>query len=159
MRDDPRSAGHLPLPTSHLPPPTALATRSTAAVKLFFLRCNKVCRVGKRSWLNLAFAALLLVAQHGALTHSVWHLGRNLPVQAHVEPDGGRHVPAQDDRSPQSRLCDLHFAMGSTLGGHCAAQATPVMATVSPWLATPDAAWRVAQPLRTPPSRAPPVLL
>ena len=122
------------------------------------LRC-RVCPVSKRSWLNLAFAALLLVAQHGAITHSVWHLGQHATAQTQAGLDGGAHAPGQDDHSPQSKLCDLHFAMGSLLAAECGGHGVPETAQLSHWLAPSSATWRVEQPLLSPPSRAPPVLL
>ena len=110
-----------------------------------------------RRWLlHLACVFLLLIAQHGAFTHSVWHLGDHLPIQAQGELES---APAQDDHAPQSKLCDLHFAMGSLLAGDCAGQGVADAAPLSPILATTPAVWRVAQPSLTPPTRAPPVLL
>ena len=115
--------------------------------------------MSRRALLHLAFAALLLLAQHGAITHSVWHLGSHAPAQAHAGLDGGAHAPGHDDRSPQSKLCDLHFAMGSLFAADCGGQSIAEAVQLYRWLATSTATWRVAQLLRTPPSRAPPVLL
>lgn len=114
--------------------------------------------MSKRSFLRFTCAFLLLIAQQGALTHSVWHLGRHAPAQ-HVEADGEFQTPERNDGSPQSKLCDLHFALGSLLAGDCPGQAVPDQVALSHWLATSAAIWRVAQPVVTPPSRAPPVLL
>jgi hypothetical protein len=114
--------------------------------------------VSQRSFLHLACALLLLLAQHGALTHSVWHLSRHAPAE-HANADGKRYAPERNDGSPQSRLCDLHWAMGSLLAGDCAGQSVSDTLPLSHWLAASTAAWRVAQPVVTPPSRAPPVLL
>ena len=112
----------------------------------------------KRSLLHVAFAALLLLAQHGAITHSVWHLGKHVPAQAQAGLDGGAHAPGQD-HSPQSRLCDLHFAMGSLFAADCGGQSLAEAVQLSHWLATSTATWQVTQPPLSPPSRAPPVLL
>jgi len=114
--------------------------------------------VTRRALLHFACAALLLIAQHGALTHSVWHLSKHAPAEAN-EAHGSTDSPAQHNRSSQSRLCDLHFAMGSLLTGDCGTYHTADAAPVLHWVAASDAAWRIAQPLLTPPSRAPPVLL
>jgi hypothetical protein len=114
--------------------------------------------VSKRPFLHFACALLLLIAQHGALTHSIWHLGGQAAAQ-HVETDGGFHSPDRQDRSPQSKLCDLHFAMGSLLGGDCAGQSVPGALALSHWIAASDSAWHVAQPFLSPHSRAPPVFL
>jgi hypothetical protein len=119
----------------------------------------RVCRVTKRSLLHLATAALLLIAQHGAITHSVWHLGNHAPAQALAGLDGGAYAPGQEDHSPQSRLCDLHLAMGSLFAADCGGHSVPETAQLSHWLAPSTVTWRVAQPSLPPPSRAPPVLL
>jgi hypothetical protein len=115
--------------------------------------------VSKRTFFHFACAFLLLISQHGALTHSIWHLGRHLPAQAHASLDAGAQKPAPKDRSPQSRLCDLHFAMGSLLTGDCAAQAATDAVEPIRWLETAAFDGRTSQSLLTPPSRAPPVLL
>ena len=114
--------------------------------------------MAKRVFLHFVCALLLLVAQHGALTHSVWHLHDHFPAHEQHDPAGAAHQHEDDEHSSQSRLCDLHFALGTLLAGDCGAQ--PVLATtvLSRWLATSGADWRIAQPAATPPSRAPPVL-
>jgi hypothetical protein len=114
--------------------------------------------MSKRSFLHLACAILLLIAQHGALTHSVWHLG-NLPGHAQEDQRVGSHSPGQDDPKSQSRLCDLHFAMGALFAADCGGAGIVDAAPLTQSLATPSAAWRTAHALLTPPSRAPPVLL
>ena len=62
----------------------------------------------KRGFLQIALAALLLVAQHGALTHQVRHLQDGLPVQ----------VQQQDDnkKTAHTGLCDFHVAFAEILG-------------------------------------------
>ena len=115
--------------------------------------------MSQRSFLHFACALLLLIAQHGALTHSVWHLGRHAPAQHAGLEDGEYHSPERNDRSPQSKLCDLHFALGSLLAGDCPGQVVAHDAALSHRLVAASAVWRAAQPLLTPPSRAPPVLL
>lgn len=113
----------------------------------------------KRAFLHLTCALLLLFAQHGALTHSVWHLRHHFPaperqnaaVTAQPTPDNGQ--------SSQSRLCDLHFALSALLAGDCGGKTAVQEAAVTNWLAVPAGSWRIAQPTTTPPSRAPPVLL
>lgn len=111
----------------------------------------------KRAWLHFACALLLLVAQHGAITHWVWHLHDHLPAhgQQHDADAASHH---DDGPSSQSRLCDLHFALGTLLSGDCGGQhslATPALAQA---LAPHVFAWRSSQPAVTPPSRAPPAL-
>jgi hypothetical protein len=115
--------------------------------------------MAKRALLHFACALLLLVAQHGALTHSVWHLHDHLPAHEQQGSAGAAQHPHDDGQNSQSRLCDLHFALGALLAGGCGGKAAAVPAAVSHWLATPTTVWRVAQSSTTPPSRAPPVLL
>ena len=62
----------------------------------------------KRGLLQIALAALLLAAQHGALTHQVRHLQDNLPAQSQQQ-DGGKQ------NSPPG-LCDFHVAFVQILG-------------------------------------------
>jgi hypothetical protein len=114
--------------------------------------------VSKRALLHCLFAFLLLLAQHGALTHSVWHLAGQVPgaVQA-MEDDGAGHRNGGDSR--QSKLCDLHFLLGSVLGGDCPAQGAVAAAVADELPATVERARHLALSTPTPPSRAPPVLL
>jgi len=114
--------------------------------------------VSQRSFLHFACAVLLLIAQHGALTHSIWHLARPAPAQL-TALDDEHHSPERNDRSPQSKLCDLHFALGSLLAGDCPGQAVAHDVALSHRPVATAAVWRAAQPLVTPPSRAPPALL
>jgi len=115
--------------------------------------------MAKRSALHFLCALLLLVAQHGALTHSVWHLGNPLPAQEHHEHAGAAHDDGDAGHSSQSKLCDLHAALGTLLAGGCAGQAVVALTDLSHELVTAPAIWRVAESTATPHSRAPPVLL
>ena len=115
--------------------------------------------MAKRAFLHFACALLLLVAQHGALTHSVWHLHDHFPAHEQQDSAGAEHHPHDDGQSSQSRLCDLHYALGVLFAGDCGGKTAAVAAEVSHWLAAPTGVWRVAQSTTTPPSRAPPVLL
>ena len=56
-----------------------------------------------RIFLKLFLAALLLVAQHAALTHAIWHAHGHEPVPQQHEENNGKG-------SFQSGLCDLHGA-------------------------------------------------
>ncbi len=58
--------------------------------------------------LQIALAALLLAAQHGALTHQVRHLQDNLPVQSQQQDNG--------KQKSQPGLCDFHVAFIQVLG-------------------------------------------
>ena len=62
----------------------------------------------KRGLLQIALAALLLAAQHGALTHQVLHLQDRLPVQVQQQ-DGSK-------KTAHSGLCDFHVAFAEILG-------------------------------------------
>ena len=62
----------------------------------------------KRGLLQVLFAALLLAAQHGALTHQVRHLQDNPPAQSQKH-NGGK-------QTSQSGLCDFHVAFVQVLG-------------------------------------------
>jgi hypothetical protein len=114
--------------------------------------------VSRRALLHCLFAFLLLLAQHGALTHSVWHLAGQVPgaVQP-AEDDGAGHRNGGDTR--QSKLCDLHFLLGTVLGGDCPAQAAVAAAVAGEPPVNGETGRQLALSTPTPPSRAPPVLL
>ena len=102
---------------------------------------------------------LMLIAQHGVLTHSVWHLGENLAAHEYVEHDGDSQPTDRRNGSTQSKLCDLHILMGSLLAGDCGGPSISNSVLLPPVLATYSASRPVAQLLLIPPARAPPVLL
>jgi hypothetical protein len=114
----------------------------------------------RRAFLHFACAFLLLSAQLSALTHSVWHLHDYLPAHAHPN-HAGAALDHNDDKTPSSEaeLCVFHAALGNLFAGGCASKPVIEAASLSSWLATSPAAWRVAQTVTLPPSRAPPVLL
>jgi hypothetical protein len=62
----------------------------------------------KRGFMQLALAALLLVAQHAALSHQIRHLQHNLPAQSQQQ-DGGK-------QKALSGLCEFHVAFAEILG-------------------------------------------
>lgn len=74
-----------------------------------------------RYLLQLTCILALLAAQHGALTHAVWHVYESLPAQAQAHGDH-EHDDAGDGRSPQADLCGLHLLLGTVLG--CAGAST-----------------------------------
>jgi hypothetical protein len=115
--------------------------------------------MAKRVALQFLFAFLLLAGQQVALVHSVWHLGKHAPVQTADNQARTAQHDQGDGKSSQSRLCDLHSALGTLLSGDCGSLPAAVAVTVSLELAIYAIAWRVAQSATTPPSRAPPVLL
>jgi len=114
--------------------------------------------MARRSTLHFLCALLLLVAQHGALTHSVWHLGNQLPAHEHHDSAGAAHGHDDDGHTSQSKLCDLHAVLGTLLTGGCAGLPAVALTDLSHELASAFATWRVAESTATPRSRAPPVL-
>lgn len=68
----------------------------------------------KRGLMQLLLAALLLVAQHAALTHQTRHLQDRLPADAQQQD------PQQ--KSADAGLCDFHVSFAQVLGAvTCAA--------------------------------------
>ena len=67
----------------------------------------------KRGLMQIVLAALLLVAQHGALTHQLRHWQDRLPAQAQQQDD--------KQKSAHSGLCDFHVSFAQILGAvNCA---------------------------------------
>ena len=62
----------------------------------------------KRGLLRILLAALLLVAQHSALTHQTRHLHDRLPAQAQQQD--------QKQKSAHAGLCDFHVSFAQILG-------------------------------------------
>lgn len=112
----------------------------------------------KRLLLQGLLAFLLLAGQHSALVHSVWHLRDHLP--AHEQHDQSRAAAQdhEDEHSSQSRLCDLHAALGAVLAGDCGGTPAFVAAPAAEFVAPGNLAGRVPHHAVTPPSRAPPAL-
>jgi len=114
----------------------------------------------RRACINFLCAFLLLVAQHGALTHALWHAGH-----AHDAHQSYAHDQADSYRgkgkipSGQSSLCPFDMAFGQVLGGThgvCAPLAfVPAVVERIHDLTTP----RLHAEALSPRSRGPPVLL
>jgi hypothetical protein len=62
----------------------------------------------KRGLMQILLAALLLVAQYGALTHHVRHLQDRLPAQAQQQD--------QKQKTAHTGLCDFHVSFAEVLG-------------------------------------------
>ena len=105
----------------------------------------------KRDLLRIMLAALLLAAQHGALTHQVRHLQGDLPVQSQ-QRDDGKH-------GPQSGLCDFHIAFAQILGTVSSAALALRIAANTAELSTNNFPPAFPANLVVPASRGPPVLL
>jgi hypothetical protein len=115
--------------------------------------------MARRAALHFLCAFLLLIAQQGALTHSVWHLGDHLPARAYPEHAGAAHNGGDAGHSSQSRLCDLHFVLGSVLGGNCAGPALGLLPDFEYGLPASADFRRAARASASYLSRAPPALL
>jgi hypothetical protein len=101
-------------------------------------------------WRKLArflFILALLFAQQAAFAHAAWHAG---------EQAAGQERP--HDASFQDKLCDLHGAFGEVLGALSqSADRLPNAAVADTPSSEAPREW-VAFSLRTPPSRAPPLV-
>lgn len=105
----------------------------------------------KRGLLQIALAALLLAAQHGAVTHQIRDLQDQLPVRSQQHDDGKQKSP--------SELCDFHVAFAEILGSiNPAMPALRITAnTVERGVSLPSFASPATSVI--PASRGPPVLL
>jgi hypothetical protein len=73
----------------------------------------------KRGLMQFLLAALLLIAQHGALSHQLRHLHDRLPAQTQQQDD--KQKPAH------TALCDFHVSFAQLLGAvDCAALPLPL---------------------------------
>lgn len=109
-----------------------------------------------RRFVRLCCVFLLLFAQQGALTHSVWHLRHDLPAQQR-ERFAQEPAQSQDDTVPA--LCRFDATFNQMLGGascaafscafaeRCAEAPLPVAGTIA-----------TADPV-SPRSRGPPAFL
>jgi hypothetical protein len=62
----------------------------------------------RRGLMHILLAALLLVAQHGALTHQVLHAQDRLPAQSQQQDE--------KQKAAHSGLCDFHVSFAQLLG-------------------------------------------
>jgi hypothetical protein len=62
----------------------------------------------KRGLIQIVLAALLLVAQHGALTHQLRHWQDRLPAQAQQQD--------KKQKAAHTGLCDFHVSFAQVLG-------------------------------------------
>ena len=105
----------------------------------------------KRGLLQIALVALLLAAQHGALTHQVWHLQDRLPVQVQ-QHDGSK-------KATHAGLCDFHVAFVQILGAVSSATQPLRLATNGAERGASLFSHPFPANLVVPASRGPPVLL
>lgn len=82
----------------------------------------------KRTLLQLGCILALLVSQHIALTHAIWHAQDRPSAYSHA---AAWHIPAPDvgsgRSSPESGLCGFHLSLGEVLGGACGASTNPAV--------------------------------
>lgn len=105
----------------------------------------------KRGLLQITLAAMLLAAQHGALTHQVWHLQDRTPVQAQQQ-DGSK-------KAAHSGLCDFHVSFAQVLGAVDCAKLTLRIATNDAERGAGFSSATFPATVVVPASRGPPVLL
>ena len=105
----------------------------------------------KRGLLQILLAALLLVAQHGALTHQTRHLQDRLPAHAQ-EHD-------QKQKSAHTGLCDFHVSFAQVLGAVSCAKTPLRLAGNAVELSRYHLPRAFPADLVVPASRGPPVLL
>ncbi len=105
----------------------------------------------KRCWMQFVLAALLLVAQHGALTHHVRHLQDRLPAQAQQQN--------QKQKSAHAGLCDFHVSFAQVLGAVNCARIPLRLASNSVERGSNHFPPAFSSDLVVPASRGPPILL
>ena len=105
----------------------------------------------RRVLLQTVLAALLLVAQHVALTHQVWHLhdGKSAPVE---QQNNGK-------KAAHSALCEFHVAFAEVLGAVGCDHAPLKVANNTVELSVNHFPPAFSANLVVPASRGPPVLL
>ena len=74
----------------------------------------------KRGLMQIVLAALLLAAQHGALTHQLRHWQDRLPAQLQQQDD--------KQKAAHSGLCDFHVSFAQILGAVNCAQVPLLLA-------------------------------
>ena len=105
----------------------------------------------KRGLMRFLLAALLLAAQHGALTHQVRHLQDRLPAKSQQQDD--------QQKSAHTGLCDFHVSFSQVLGAVNCAKTSLRLASNSVEHSGNDFPPAVAADLVVPASRGPPVLV
>ena len=103
----------------------------------------------KRGLLQILLAALLLVAQHGALTHQTRHLQDRLPAQIQQQD--------QKQKSLHAGLCDFHVSFAQVLGAVSCDRVPPRIARNAVELSLNHFPSAFPANLVVPASRGPPV--
>jgi len=105
----------------------------------------------KRGLMQVLLAALLLVAQHAALTHQLRHLQDRLPAQAQQQD--------QKQKSAHTGLCDFHVSFAQVLGAVDCARMPLLLANNAVERSGNHARHTFPDDLVVPASRGPPALL
>ena len=105
----------------------------------------------KRGLMQVLLAALLLVAQHAALTHQLRHLQDRLPAQAQQQD--------QKQKSAHTGLCDFHVSFAQVLGAVDCARMPLLLANNAVERSSNHARHTFPDDLVVPASRGPPALL
>ena len=105
----------------------------------------------KRSLMRIVLAALLLVAQHGALTHHVRHVQDRLPTQAQQQD--------KKQKAAHAGLCDFHVSFAQVLGAVDCARIPLLLASNGVESSVNHFPPAFPADLVVPASRGPPILL
>ena len=105
----------------------------------------------KRGLMQIVLAALLLAAQHGALTHQLRHWQDRLPAQLQQQDD--------KQKAAHSGLCDFHVSFAQILGAVNCAQAPLRLAATAVEHHRNHFPPAFPADLVVPASRGPPILL
>jgi hypothetical protein len=112
------------IPTFGVVSPHSPGSLSEPTIRSSPRRSNPIAVVAKsRAYLLALLSALLLFAQHVALTHAVWHQA-NAPAGSHALAE--RPAPSHDSRHA-SALCDFDAMLGQLLAGGAVASAACVL--------------------------------
>ena len=105
----------------------------------------------KRGLMRILLTALLLVAQHAALTHQVWHLhdGQSAPAEQQNKGQKAAH----------SALCEFHVSFAQVLGAVSCDKTPLKIANNKAELGSSHVPPAFPANLVVPASRGPPVIL
>lgn len=119
-------------------------------------RSNPIAIVAKRRVCLLSLlSALLLFAQHVALTHAIWHQSNAKARSATLVE---RHSPPSESRQANP-LCDFDAMLGQLLAGGAAASCAAVLAAEGTQPLISEASRLAALAPIQPRSRGPPLVL
>jgi len=104
---------------------------------------------------RIVLVAALLLAQHSALAHLIWHAaaGHAQDAEASASPEPSVVISAEEE------LCGFHTSLGTVLGAVGSASAPCPIAEVPQYQSFPVAASAFAAQAALPHSTGPPVFL